>query len=108
MPWIKGTDLSPAQRADVLKSFQYRWTIENVKAQIVGKRLTSQSADAAPPEVQVAPNRIQPTTSDETWLSRHAFYFRGGRLEARRGYLRAEHVHLSDAEIRREHLARSS
>lgn len=64
---IKGENLTPEQKKQVLSAFVYRWTVENMnRAKIAYKNLSSPSIEPIP---------------DSQWLAEHAFYFRkDGRL----------------------------
>lgn len=82
---IKGSDLNAAQRAEVLRAFVYRWTVENGhRANVWGR------SGLTPPAM--------PLQSDDEWLAEHAFHFLndGSRLA---GNIRfAEPSYLADDE----------
>lgn len=74
MPLIKGTDLSPSQRRQVLESFSYRWTSDNPQ-RIAAWNVTKLKHPTIP------------LISDEAWLARYSFYFTGaGQLSRRKTY----------------------
>lgn len=79
---VKGANLTPRQRAEVLAGFPYRWTVENrVRAHAFYRG-------------QVP--TIAPTTDDE-FVRTHAFYIRkNGHLASRPAH--CEPVYLADVE----------
>lgn len=62
MPLIRGDNLTPRQRAEVLAEFPYRWTVENKER----ARAEWQAVGAKPPE---------PLMTDGEWLALHTFHF---------------------------------
>ena len=79
---IKGNKLNSQQRAEVLRAYVNRWTIENKDT------MRNWRPECLP--------TIAPVT-DEEWLAEHAFHFLkdGSRLMMNRGY--AEPHYLADA-----------
>lgn len=62
---IKGIDLTPSQKAQVLRSFIYRWTADNHQREAAW--------------AHSVPNRLEwpriPLITDYEWLTRYSFYF---------------------------------
>jgi hypothetical protein len=79
---IKGTALTPKQRAEVLAAFGYRWTSDNQR------RAAAWHGQAGRPTI--------PLVTDREWLAEHAFHFivDGSRLDARRRH--AEPAFVAD------------
>jgi hypothetical protein len=67
---VKGSELTPDQRSQVLNAFVYRHTIQHPSPQSYAK-------GRAP----------TPTQTDDDWLREHAFHFtKNGRLAMNRHY----------------------
>jgi hypothetical protein len=95
---IHGTELTPAQRALVLRAFVHRWTHENAQQTYGGKCPGCEQSTrggyivTGPADAPKAWTRAEwhayhaPLTSDAEWLSRYAFHFTkdGSRLKAPR------------------------
>ena len=81
---IKGKNLTESQRRQVLAAFTYRWTKENRSRSCAWKGIEGKP-------------RI-PLTSDEAWLTDHAFHFLvdGSRLMLNRHH--AEPHYLAGAD----------
>lgn len=68
---VLGSKLEPETRAEVLRAFVYRWTLENPYRESVWSRASSR------PTI--------PLISDNQWLAEHAFHVtQEGRLHAGR------------------------
>jgi hypothetical protein len=77
MRLIKGTDLNPAQRAQVLSAFIYRWTSDNSQRPYVYHACPT--CDIRTPFVgPSAAGHNHPTVpleTDDQWLTARAFWF---------------------------------
>lgn len=76
--WIKGSELTPSQRKDVLNAFPYRWTYENSQRTQAYKPCPL--CDIRDPYVnpQSSEGHNHPTIPlihDDEWLSQYAFHF---------------------------------
>ena len=82
MPLIKGSDLTPAQVAEVKRAFVYRWTKDNNKRNAVWRNPKHKPST--------------PLISDQEWLAQYAFHFvkDGSRLSKQRRW--AEPAYLAD------------
>lgn len=84
---IKGVDLTPAQRAEVLRAYVYRWTFENARQSYRGKCPGCEQSTRSgliitgPKEAPKIWTRAEwhayhtPLISDDQWLRQHAFHF---------------------------------
>lgn len=82
---VKGNNLNPKTRAEVLRAFIYRWTTGNQRRAEAWKGLDTPTI---------------PLQSDEQWLAEHAFHVnKDGRLAANRHH--AEPAFLADTEATR-------
>lgn len=68
---VKGSNLSPKLRKEVLARYPYRWTVDNTRREYFWKDSKNK------PTMALA--------TDEEWLAAHAFYVtQKGELDARR------------------------
>jgi hypothetical protein len=71
---VRGTDLSPQAREQVLSRFVYRWTADNPEREAAWRNLSQ-------------PKLPFRNVSDEDWLASHAFHVRDdGLLDERYGH----------------------
>ncbi len=79
---IRGSDLNPEQRRQVLAAYIYRWTLENTRRAEAWRGI-----EGAP---------TIPLQTDQEWLAEHAFHFtRDGRCMMANRH-RAEPVYMAD------------
>lgn len=106
---IKGIDLTPAQRTQVLEAYVHRWTHENSQQTYQGR---CPGCEQSRPFPMVCGNDRKvysrsewhayhvALTTDDQWLADHAFHFvkDGSRLSETQHY--AEPVYMAEAEVR--------
>ena len=80
---VRGTDLSPLARAEVLKVFVYRWTVENPNRERAWKGAKLHAPTMA-------------LVFDDEWLKDHAFWItKAGRLARNRQHAEPASLLLS-------------
>jgi hypothetical protein len=97
MKLVKGPELPPDLKADVLRCFVHRWTHENAKQTYGGRCPACVQRAPDPLEVNGVPwhEYHVPLVSDAEWLAAHAFYVtRDGRLSSRHNH--AEPAYLAE------------
>jgi hypothetical protein len=83
---IKGLDLTPAQRAQVLAAYVHRWTVENAQQTYYGLCPGCEQSQPFPLGTITGTTRRVFTraewhayhallTTDDRWLAEHAFHF---------------------------------
>lgn len=82
MRLVNGADLLPATRAEVLRTFVYRWTFENERMARCAYVMHT------PPTA--------PLVTDEQWLREHAFYVRNDGALARNRHYCEPHYMAND------------
>lgn len=99
---IKGSNLTAAQRTEVLAAYVHRWTFEREAAlgECPGCRQRRESGASMTIKIDGHPDRSWhehhvPLVSDETWLEEHSFFFtKSGHLSRRHRW--AEPASLAD------------
>ena len=97
---IRGNDLNPAQRRQVIAAFVHRWTHENAKRNYGGKCPACVQRFQCEPNATLEINGVPwheyhvPLTSDNEWIRGHAFHFTrdGSRLSARHSFCEPDYL----------------